>query len=41
MPRVDELTERLGNAKDLTALDLCKGYWQVPLTERAKDITAF
>lgn len=41
MPRVDELIERLGNAKDLTALDLCKGYWQVPLTERAKDITAF
>ena len=41
MPRVDELIERLGKAKYLTTLDLCKGYWQIPLTERAKDITAF
>ncbi len=26
MPRVDELVERLGRAKYLTTLDLCKGY---------------
>lgn len=41
MPRVEELIERLGNAKFLTILDLCKGYWQVPLTETCKDLTAF
>lgn len=41
MPRVDELIERLGNANFLTTLDLCKGYWQVPLTESSKDFTTF
>ncbi|KAK7898417.1 hypothetical protein WMY93_019270 [Mugilogobius chulae] len=41
MPRVEELIERLGNAKFLTTLDLCKGYWQVPLTETSKNLTAF
>lgn len=41
MPRVDELIERLGNANFLTTLDLCKGYWQVPLTESSKDLTTF
>lgn len=41
MPRVDELIEQLGKAKYLTTLDLCKGYWQVPLTDSAKDVTAF
>lgn len=41
MPRVDELIERLGKAKYLTTLDLCKGYWQVPLTDAAKNLTAF
>lgn len=41
MPRVDELIDRLGNAKFLTTLDLCKGYWQVPLTNSSKDLTTF
>lgn len=41
MPRVDELIERLGNASYLTTLDLCKGYWQVPLTDSSKDFTTF
>ena len=31
-PRIDELTERLGKAKYPTTIDLCKGYWQVPLS---------
>ncbi|KAK7934058.1 hypothetical protein WMY93_004954 [Mugilogobius chulae] len=41
MPRVDELIERLGHASYLTTLDLCKGYWQVPLDEASKDLTTF
>ena len=41
MPRVDELIERLGPARFVSTFDLTKGYWQVPLTERAKPKTAF
>ena len=41
MPRVDELVERLGKARYLSTLDLCKGYWQVPLTPEAQALTAF
>ena len=41
MPRVDELIERLGPARFVSTLDLTKGYWQVPLTKRAKPKTAF
>ncbi len=41
MPRVDELIERLGKAKYLSTLDLCKGYWQIPLTNTSKELTAF
>ena len=31
----------MGNAKFVSKLDLLKGYWQVPLTTRAKEISAF
>ena len=41
MPRVNELIERLGPAHYLTNLDLIKGYCQVPLTEAAREKTAF
>ena len=41
MPRVDELVERLGKAEFLSTLDLCKGYWQVPLSPQAQELTAF
>ena len=41
MPRVDELIEGLGRAPYLTTLDLTKGYWQVPLTQSAREKTAF
>ena len=41
MPRTDEMIERLGPARFISTLDLTKGYWQVPLTERAKAKTAF
>ncbi len=41
MPRIDELIERLGKAHYMTTLDLCKGYWQVPLDPSCKPYTAF
>ena len=41
MPRLEDLLERLGKAQFVTTLDLCKGYWQVPLAEGVKPYTAF
>lgn len=41
MPRVNELVKCLGKAKYLSTLDLCKGYWQVPLTNTDKELTSF
>lgn len=41
LPRIDDLIDRVGPAKFVTKLDLLKGYWQVPLTARAVDISAF
>lgn len=41
MPRIDELVERIGRAKYITTLDLCKGYWQVPLEKTSREYTAF
>ncbi len=40
-PRIDELVDRLGKAKWITTIDLCKGYWQVPLSIQSKELTAF
>ncbi len=33
--------DNLGSARYVSKLDLLKGYWQVPLTPRASDISAF
>ncbi|KAK7877062.1 hypothetical protein WMY93_032231 [Mugilogobius chulae] len=41
MPRMEDCIDNLGSAKYVTKLDLLKGYWQVPLTERASEISAF
>nr|XP_054594838.1 uncharacterized protein LOC129162695 [Nothobranchius furzeri] len=41
LPRLDDLIECVGQAKYISTLDLCKGYWQVPLTDAAKPLTAF
>ena len=41
MPRIDELIDRLGQAKFVTTLDLTRGYWQVPVEESAREKTAF
>ena len=41
LPRVDDSVDRIGAATFITKVDLVKGYWQVPLTERAKEIASF
>lgn len=41
LPRLDDCIDRVGSAMFVTKLDLLKGYWQVPLTERAREISAF
>ena len=41
IPRVDDYVDKIGSAKFVSTYDLLKGYWQVPLTARAKEISAF
>lgn len=41
LPRLDDCIDTIGAAKYVTKLDLLKGYWQVPLTSRASEISAF
>ena len=41
IPRVDDCVDRVGDTTFVSKLDLLKGYWQVPLTTRAKEISAF
>lgn len=39
--RIDDCIDRIGQAKFVTKLDLLKGYWQVPLIDRASEISTF
>ena len=41
LPRIEETLDSLAGARIFTALDLKAGYWQVELTERAREYTAF
>ena len=41
LPRVEDCIDRVGAARYVTKLDLLKGYWQVPLTPQATEISAF
>lgn len=41
LPRMDDLLDDLGAAQYLTKIDLLKGYYQVSLSEKAKQISAF
>lgn len=41
LPRIEDCIDNLGAAQYITKLDLLKGYWQVPLTKRASEISAF
>ena len=41
IPMVEDCIDHIGVAKFVSKFDLLKGYWQVPLTTRAKEISAF
>ncbi|MEL7522628.1 MAG: reverse transcriptase family protein, partial [Cyanobacteria bacterium J06553_1] len=41
LPRISDCVEKIGQSKFITKIDLLKGYYQIPLTERAKRISAF
>ena len=40
-PRIADCIDQIGNAKFVSTFDMLKGYWQVPLTQRACEISAF
>ena len=40
LPRIDDCIDRICQAKYVTKFDVLKGFWQVPLTDRAKGISA-
>ena len=41
VPRMDDCIDNIGQAKYVTKFDLLKGFWQIPFTDRAKEISAF
>ena len=41
VPRMDNCIDNIGQAKCVTKFDLLKGFWQIPLTDRAREISAF
>lgn len=41
LPRINAILEKLRAAKYITTLDLADGYWQVPLADKSRPVTAF
>ena len=41
IPRINDCIDKVGNSKYVTKFDLLIGLWQVPLTDRAKEVSAF
>ena len=41
MPNMEEVINRMSGHRYFTKMDLCKGYWQVPLSDHCKVLTAF
>ena len=41
LPRMEDCIDLVGSAKFVSKFDLLKGYWQVPLSKRAQEISAF
>ncbi len=41
IPRMDDCIDQVGSVKFVSKFDLLKGYWQVPLSKRAQEVSAF
>ncbi len=41
LPRMEDCVDQVGTANFSSKLDLLKGYWQVPLTPRTREVTSF
>jgi len=41
LPRIDDLIDKIGSAKYITKFDISKAFWQIPLAEESKPISAF
>lgn len=41
LPRMEDCIALVGSATFVSKFDLLKGYWQFPLTERAREISSF
>ncbi|PWI46234.1 hypothetical protein CEE45_17880, partial [Candidatus Heimdallarchaeota archaeon B3_Heim] len=41
IPRIEDCIDKDGTAKYVSKFDMLKGYYQIPLTEKAKEISAF
>jgi hypothetical protein len=41
IPRIEDCIDKAGHAKFVSKFDLLKGYWQVPLSQRACEVSAF
>jgi hypothetical protein len=41
LPRIEDCIDEIGDAKFVSRYDLLKGYYQIPLTTRAREISAF
>ena len=41
LPRMEDCVDQVSSAQFVSKFDLLKGYWQVPLSERAREISAF
>ena len=41
IPRITDCIDQIGNAKFVSRFDMLKGYWQVPITQLAREISAF
>ena len=41
LPRIDDLLDMIKGSTYFSSIDLASGYWQVPMKEESKEITAF
>lgn len=41
LPCMEDCVDQMGSAKFISRFDLLKGYWQVPLSKRVREVAAF